>query len=200
MGKNRLLLRNLTCQTISSKVISSSLLLLRLFNIRKQRRRGLFCQTTWISPAFRSFADYCSKWLLLACATGRAQERQPHCQCVEDHQKDMCLAGQCWCVKTQRRCISGSLMQLGENSLELHQISSNGQMHSKPKFNHLFGADHVSMNNCQLLETNQTLLHFRVLIQPSWGKLVCQVFGWFRILLGFFSEENRKRPRNNTTG
>lgn len=40
-------------------------------------------------------------------------------------------------------------------------------MHSEPKSNHLFGADHISMIDCQLLETKYTLLHLRVLIHPA---------------------------------
>lgn len=69
--------------------------------------------------------------------------------------------------------------------MELQPISSKGQTHSEPKSNQLFGADHVSMNYCQLLETKYTLLHFRVLIHLTCGKL-------------FFSKENRKTSTNDT--
>lgn len=37
-------------------------------------------------------------------------------------------------------------------------------MYSEPKSNNVFGVDHISMNDCQLLETKYTLLHLRVLI------------------------------------
>lgn len=40
-------------------------------------------------------------------------------------------------------------------------------MQSEPKSNHLFGADHISMTDCQLLETKYSLLHLRVLIHPA---------------------------------
>lgn len=61
--------------------------------------------------------------------------------------------------------------KVGENSLELQPIWSRGQMHSEAKSNQLFGADHVSTNDCQLLETKYNLFHFRVLIHLSSTKL-----------------------------
>lgn len=53
----------------------------------------------------------------------------------------------------------GSLM--GQNSPELQLISSRWQLHCKPKFNDAFDVDQVSMNDCELLETKDTLHHFR---------------------------------------
>lgn len=82
-GKNRKQLTNLTWQIISRKVIPTSLLLLRLPNIRNHKKGTILPNHLNLTSLL--FADILLQQVTSAAhATDRAHERPPHCQCMGD--------------------------------------------------------------------------------------------------------------------